>query len=694
MTFASPLLLWGLAAALGPLLAHLFMRPRARRVVFPALRMLAGALDEGRRARRIADALLLLVRSLLIAAVVLLLAGPREAATAPPDEPRGPLVVVVDDALTMRSATAFGGSQTRLDAAVEFARRTVDTVADGRPMAVILSGDADRVALGDPSAARTVLASAAGRPPHAQPLGAALRSAGSLLSGGAARGEVVIVTDGAAGPWRDAAPSDLAAAGGARVRVVALEALSHNIGVSVQSPTRAVRIGAAAALRASIHAVGAVREAAVTAEDVDTGAAVGRAAVALAASGGAETITIESGAAGVRAARISVQPADEMAWDQLAFAVWESRPRAAIVAAAPPDAVDDLGPLVLRHLLAPGGARAGAAPWDASIIEASALPALLARAEAPGSGPVLWIVWSSAAPTGVAAERLVQRVRAGDGCVLLPAAGGAPDWPLLRALLSESRPRVESLSTPVELVLGEPGSAAGGSPNLVRQRVRLDAVDVDVEAPVTYADGAPAVLERRVGSGRVALLTTSPDVRWSDLAARAGGLAGWIRDRADALDGPLSRTASFAAGEHSTRPFGGLPGDGLVEVAYTGAEEAEPAWVRVQQGTPTTPWPTRVAGVYTLRSPGSADAARYVVNWPAAACDVTRLTDDAIAARLGAHDIRFERLDSAGGGAARVSSAFMRPTPAEWLAAVVALLLAAEAVLRQQRGPGHFGRHV
>ena len=53
-----------------------------------------------------------------------------------------------------------------------------------------------------------------------------------------------------------------------------------------------------------------------------------------------------------------------------------------------------------------------------------------------------------------------------------------------------------------------------------RFRCAVDADDRDVTVALRYADGDPAIIERRLGRGRVLMLTTTADMAWNNLAAR------------------------------------------------------------------------------------------------------------------------------------------------------------------------------
>ncbi len=96
--FLYPLFLAGLAVAILPIIAHLFLRPRAKVVRFPMLRFLVATRVDQRNWRRLKDILLLLLRIAILALIVLMFAQPcLTGGGAGPQH----LVLVLDDTLSM-----------------------------------------------------------------------------------------------------------------------------------------------------------------------------------------------------------------------------------------------------------------------------------------------------------------------------------------------------------------------------------------------------------------------------------------------------------------------------------------------------------------------------------------------------------------------------------------------------------------
>src|SRR5688572_16885694 len=77
MTFVFPIVLGGLALLAIPVLLHLLMRQKPRRLPFPAFRFLVQKHRSNQRKLRLRHLLLLLLRMLLLALICLAVAQPR-----------------------------------------------------------------------------------------------------------------------------------------------------------------------------------------------------------------------------------------------------------------------------------------------------------------------------------------------------------------------------------------------------------------------------------------------------------------------------------------------------------------------------------------------------------------------------------------------------------------------------------------
>ena len=130
-------------------------------------------------------------------------------------------------------------------------------------------------------------------------------------------------------------------------------------------------------------------------------------------------------------------------------------------------------------------------------------------------------------PTGDAAEALAEYVRAGGALLVIAAQASQPDWPVD---LLPGRPR--------QVIAAKPASAfhladfdhehplavrLGASHRIGLSRASIFSyrgfeTEPDDRVVLRYNDGAPALLERQPGLGRVQVLTTTLDTFWGDLA--------------------------------------------------------------------------------------------------------------------------------------------------------------------------------
>ncbi len=76
MTFLNPLLLAGLAAIAAPIIIHLLMRRKVKRINWAAMRFLEAVVRRNERKLRVEDLLLLILRCLLLILLALALARP------------------------------------------------------------------------------------------------------------------------------------------------------------------------------------------------------------------------------------------------------------------------------------------------------------------------------------------------------------------------------------------------------------------------------------------------------------------------------------------------------------------------------------------------------------------------------------------------------------------------------------------
>jgi len=234
LSFASPALLWGLAAVLIPVLVHLFFRRRPKPVPFPAIDFILRARQETKRRLRLRKILLFLARTSLLAAVALAIARPRllapEAQAAP--GPAGPAAV----AIVLDASASMGyrqGAGTLFDRARADAIEVLTGLGADEPATVVLCGgplvpQADPPSF-DKAELRRRLAEAELTHGHADLTsctGAAVRALSESAAGQALRRKLYVATDLTAVSWRLDTPAPVVAtpAGPVRPEVTLLDA--------------------------------------------------------------------------------------------------------------------------------------------------------------------------------------------------------------------------------------------------------------------------------------------------------------------------------------------------------------------------------------------------------------------------------------------------------------------------------------
>ncbi len=688
MQLLAPTVLVGLIAAGIPLVVHLLLRPRARRVIFPPLALLHAALASGQRAQRVRNVWLLLVRTALVALLVFLLAGPTCSPAAPGVVAQGPVacVLVFDDSWSLRYAldarTTLLDEQRRHAAAFVQAARAwpqpsqlglvwADPARDPIP----LSDTFDRV--------REAIRSPGGRP-HAVPLGAALRRAVEMLQ--AARQpsrRIVVFTDNARHAWRDVPSGVLAGIENIAVRVHSVTGRTRtNLSLvaawgprGLHPETLPLRLGAqiaAEGLDADCELV--VREG---------GRVVRRLGPQRVAAGATldVTLVLPPRPPGVYGFAFEIEPSDRLRFDQRRYVVCQvgRRPRAWLVRRAG-DGAADLSALLMRNLIAPESL-----PSDAQRVEFRALaPRDLTAAggHAAAEQPEFVVLIGGVELNEAQRRALLSRAERGATVLLVPgSADEAGDWPGLRRLIARAMRPVETLETVTSLAW-EPGGPFASDESIaemtraaVRRRVLPAGIEDGVTILARYSDKRPAILERPWGRGRVVLLTTSPDPAWSELGVRAAGLLSWLyRLMTDAL-GPADAVADLRVGQVDRTAFPGLPAAATVRLEDIVAGEP-PRPVRLVDGAPRDGWPASRPGLVAIRPAGRPAAAMVAVNWPPAESDLSAVSVKRLRALLGTPAVEIETPQAGGGATERWWGRLVRLRDPARLLALVLLGLA------------------
>ncbi|MEI8020441.1 MAG: BatA domain-containing protein [Schlesneria sp.] len=138
--FASPLMLWGLAAASIPIVIHLLHRRRFQTVQWAAMRFLLAATKKQSRRIKLEQILLLLIRTLILTCLALALSRPTAETLGEYFQSAGPKhrIVVVDSTYSMGYSAA---GRTRFDRAKDMARQIVSRAKQGDAINLVRISD-------------------------------------------------------------------------------------------------------------------------------------------------------------------------------------------------------------------------------------------------------------------------------------------------------------------------------------------------------------------------------------------------------------------------------------------------------------------------------------------------------------------------------------------------------------------------
>ena len=662
MNFLDPIFLAGLGVAAVPIVIHLINRRKARLHRFAALEFVLRSQKRTARKWRIKQLLLLIVRTLAILAIPMALSRPYlslsgATVTALPGGAPSSVVFVVDDSMSMRWDDGDGSL---LDKAIAEAKSGVADLGEEDNAALVLAGSSARAVVPDLTFDRGVVLDALDdiEPGHrSTDLAGALGLAWGLLQTSSLdERRIVLITDAQRAGF-DLAKLPWPVGGGPQVVV-------RNLAAGEVRPNRAV-VGVEAEpapeagpfawrFAVSVAASSEVGEAPVAVEtsialEVD-GRVVTQGFVSPAPGEVVvKTFTAPIGGEGVRRGRVVLRGDGLSADDVRAFSL-RVRPslRVLVVNGDPRTIPYNDEVFYLEKALLPGaGAGSRLRP---RVVQTSALASMDLR-----EVDVVFLANVGEAPPGVAAL-LEGWVRRGGGLIVSAGermAGARGRW--IDSLLPASSRGIRKLgrdtgAPPVRL--GPPptglpmfdlfrGAAGEGLRAATFDRYLLvtPSISDDRTTLLTYGDGAPALMERRLGKGRVMLLTTTVDRDWSNLAVSTGFL-------------PLMQEAchyvarSTARSSARTTSVGGAvsvptpPGAVTAEWEASDGTRSAPIGALLE-GVAAVPLPSDAGpGVHTLTFKDSRGRVVHqedvVVVAPPEESDLAPLSDDVQAALAGA----------------------------------------------------------
>jgi uncharacterized membrane protein len=512
MNFLAPLFFVALAGLAIPVLLHLTQREKKQIVHFPSLMFVRRIPYQSVRRRKIHNWLLLFVRLAALAMIILAFARPlirRDDATVAPGQGAREVVILLDTSYSMGYGTRWESA--RAAAHAEIAKLT----ASDRGSVVLFSSGAEIVARATPERERLTAAVSTASPGSGSTRYApALKVAGGILADSKLpQREAILISDFQRAGWRGEEGARLPQ--GARLTPVPVQGSADmpNISVTAVSMARStfsnqerIAVTAGVVNRSDRPVTGRTIELQVG------GVPTASKPFALEA-GGSTSVTFEPFTVRERNMRATVKiGTDSLAADNaFHFVVSPAEPlRLALVDRG------GAGALYLNQALA-----IGETPKFATTTRASEA---LSDEDLRNNAVVLL---NDAVVSTSLARRLQKFVEQGGG--LIVAAGPRAAWPSDVDILpgaignpvdrtrsgDESRLGALEFGHPIFEAFRSPRSGDFTMPRVFGYRAVKPADGAQILA--RFDGGAPALLERRVGRGRVLLWATTLDRTWSEL---------------------------------------------------------------------------------------------------------------------------------------------------------------------------------
>jgi len=596
-----PVVLGAAGAAIAPVVIHLILRARPRRVVFPATQFVRKTHQANISKLRLKHLILLAMRMALIVLLGILLARamiPSRRLVADRPVPTA-AVIVLDDSGSMRYRHR---GKTRFARAQQFAQKLIASFPPRSRIAVTTTsgrGPVPGFVSDRELASRQVADLRAGYGAEGV-VGGLGRAAGLLRGTRLERKEVYLLSDMTRRSWGDGVP--VAAPDEVHYTVVHCGG-QENLNVAVGLPklsAPSVPLGKDVRIETELIAGSVGGEMRVVGE-LD-GAPIAPTTVTVPAGGAAPVVlTVRSGREGLLHGKLSLERSDPLEMDNVRYftvrvgapvRVLLVRDRATIgkgddtyraVAAAVSTERDWIrcepitNERLDRNSLTGGGA---VMLCGVSSLRESQWRALGQFVREGGgllvmSGPLL----SVESYRGSAAREILPVVLKSQQQLPQPMGWDAPDpgHPMLLRLLWRGTGPLSEISC--------------------FRRFQVESVATDSTVIARFADGAPAVISRRVGDGRTVLWTCSPDRSFSDLAKR-GVFPFLILRTIELLSAGAAGTGEYSWNQSVAVPVPRGFAMGTVTVRKPGEQAAHPVKTRTGR---TVTLPADRLGSWVLR---------------------------------------------------------------------------------------------
>lgn len=639
ISFLFPGVLAALAALAGPVLLHLLMRSRPKRMALPTVEFLRVSYQQNRFRLRISRWLLLAARMALLASAVVLIAWPTIPARAVHVTRPGPmaLAIVVD---TSASMGAMRGPQSASRIGRDQAAEIIRRLAPGSRVAVLGSDEPfgrEGLLAGTDGPIRLLAKASPGY--RDTPLAPAIAQARRLLAGADLdERAILVVTDLTDRAWRSTVPERSSAA------MTVLDCGSAglaNAGLFLQGPGRvALAPGQPLHLPLGLTSTSGSTELALSAW-VDDQAVISR-SVRLAEGQRAESLDLGPQRPGLLRVGVGIDLDDALAADNRRYLAATACSAPRVLLASTPAGPDDRTAFILASVIAPPRPGRGALARLRQITPPHLNEELLAETDI--------LVLGSAGGLDEPQWRAVEQfVRNGGGLWIVPgpmtaAAGYASDP--ARRVLPAGLVAQRVLASPTGLA--EPTATATMLGNLgqvpledvvLTRRLAIDAPGSDATVPLRCKDSSAAVVLARRGRGRVVLWTICPARAWSNLARQAGVLVVLAGQTLEWLTPPGPVALAARCGQAVALLPADHPAGQGVTVCRVGdihrqRIEAEPGQaVLLRADEP---------GFYEL---DFDDGRRGILaaNVPPGESDLTRLSPAELGQRLGSQDVKLIR---------------------------------------------------